>query len=320
MDHGSFDRLARLLGSAGSRRAAIGALLGTGLTGTLGAAEAAKKDRNKKRRAGRKDRGQAQVSAQAADCLNPGPSSNMNGCNYEGEDFSGQNLSSSSMVGTIFRNADLLGTDLSSSNMRGANFRGANLCGADLSSSTLRNTDFRGFAIGQGSGRQTNLAFADLSSSACGGILTNNRTFICGTTWCDGTVRNDSCPGGVPSDLCCTPCGAGEACVNNDCVAVCDEPATATSCDCRTSAIDGSGVCVNNVTGVGQVCSPQNPECPPGQSCAFSFCLNEHRCYTPCPSPDPCTCEPPTSCAGSPKCGETAAARRSSASGPVDKP
>jgi hypothetical protein len=71
VDHETFDLLARVLGAVGTRRAALGALLGIGLTGTLGAAEAARRDRTKRRKGGKKGQGAAQVSAQAADCVSP---------------------------------------------------------------------------------------------------------------------------------------------------------------------------------------------------------------------------------------------------------
>jgi hypothetical protein len=202
MDQESFDRLARVMGTIGSRRAAMGALLGAGLAGTLGVADAAKKDRNKKRRSGR---GKAQVSAQAADCLSPGPSTNISECNYEGDNFSGDDLSGSRMVRTIFRDADMILTNLSSSNAKEANFRGANLRGADLSSSTLRNADFRGIPEPIFPDRPTDLTCADLSSSACGGIQFNGLTIFCQTKLCDGTIDNSDCSGTPP--VCCGPNG-----------------------------------------------------------------------------------------------------------------
>jgi hypothetical protein len=202
MDHGSFDRIARLLGAAGSRRAALGTLFGTGLTGTLGAAAAAKKHRKK---------GKSQVSAQALpDCLNPGVGSNISGCNYQNEDFSGDNISSSRMVATNFRNAELVETNLSSSNAKDAIFRDANLCGANLRSSTLRGANFQG----------ANLAFANLSSSACAGATFTASTFWCGTRDCNGNLRNDDCPGGDTGGVCCSDaeCPTNQTCSGGRCV------------------------------------------------------------------------------------------------------
>jgi hypothetical protein len=242
MDHEVFDRLTRVAGVAGTRRAALGALLGGGLAGALGAADAAKNGRRRKRAGGKQGKAAARVTAEAT-CASPGPSANLNGCNFAGEDFSGDDLSSSGMVGTIFRNAELVGTNLSSSNMRGANFRGANLCGADLSSSVLRNADFRGFAA---TGRATNLTAADLrSSGGCGSILTNTRTIFCQTTMCDGSVRNDDCgspeveecPLVVASCQSAADCRPGEVCPYGRCViADCQDtgPIPAAACSAPT--------------------------------------------------------------------------------------
>ena len=266
MDHGSFDRFTRLLGSAGSRRAALGALFGTGLAGTLAAAEAAKKGGNKKRNRGNgkskakaKNAGAADVTAQAADCSSPGPSSNMNGCNYDDAEFSGKNLSSSKMVGTRFRNANLSGANLSSSNMKDADFRGADLSCANLRSSTLTNADFRGSASDP-----TNLFGADLRSSGCAGIQFNSFTRFCGTRMCNGTTRNDNC-GMLEPPLCRQPqaeCTSAAQCRDDgtgttrcETIPLCefDDPvccrqtggSCSSNCDCCDDDRCQGGVCVD---------------------------------------------------------------------------
>lgn len=198
MDQASFDRLARALGAARTRRTALGAAIGAALAGSLGAADAKKPNRNgngKRRKTGKKNRA-AGVSAQAATCGSPGPSSNLNGCN--------------------FNNEDLSGVDLSSSSMRNTRFRGANLCGADLSSSNLRDADFRGFAD---PGNATNLTRADLSSSGCRGTLFNARSIFCQTITCDGSISNRDCPNGDPEGICCADvdCGVGVSCNGGVC-------------------------------------------------------------------------------------------------------
>ncbi|MGH2616171.1 MAG: pentapeptide repeat-containing protein [Thermomicrobiales bacterium] len=217
----------------------------------------------------------------------------MSGCDFDGRDFSGDDLSGSSMVGTNFTNAELVGTDLSSSNMRNAVFRGANLCGADLSSSQLRNADFRGFAP---LGRSTNLTLADLSSSGCAGIDTNQFTFICGTTWCDGSVRNDSCPGGPPPDFCCPGCTGGAECVDNQCVVACEEPGDEPGdCVCFSTLDGNDSVCVDISGPCGNTCTANDP-CDPGFVCTFSPCCpalpgGAGVCNPPCPFPADCFCE-----------------------------
>jgi hypothetical protein len=309
MDHESFDRLTRVLGALGSRRAALGALLGAG---ALGVTEATAARNKRKRGNGRKGK-RGGVSAQAV-CAPPGHGLNRNNCDYTGEDFSGQDIASSNYRNTIFRDATLIETDLSSSSARGAIFTNANLCGADLSSSTLREANFD----------QANLALADLSSSSCGGAVFTASTFWCNTLDCNGNLRNDDCPGGLPSNLCCTPCGAGEECVNNECVAVCDEGATQTSCDCKNAWDNGSAgdpVCVNNIGLCGQPTCTSDANCTGGAVCTFTTCCPESgRCAPPCPSLDECTCVGgPPACGGGFRCGETTTAAARTSRGSADK-
>jgi hypothetical protein len=213
MDHEVFDRLTRVLGTLGSRRGTLGALLGAGLAGSTGVAEAAKKGKSKNRKKDRqKHRAQAPavaapaVEAEAVVCEPPRHSANLSGCNYNNRDLSGADLSSSRMVGT--------------------SFRGTNLCGADLSSSQLKNADFRGTAA-----NVTNLTGADLHSSGCSGILTNNRTIFCNTIGCDGDIINPDCDG------CCSTadCTGGEIC--NIETGQCEPPPCLTNgLDCDTAS------------------------------------------------------------------------------------
>lgn len=246
MDHGSFDRFARIFAAAGTRRTALGALLSAALTGAYTAADAknSRKDKKRTKRKARSKKPSVPVSTQAVDCLSLGQGSNVSGCNYAGEDHSGENLSDSAMVGTIFNNATLVKTDLSSSNMRNARFNRADLCGADLSSSQLRNADFR----------NANLTLADLSSSGCAGAQFNAGTVFCQTKTCNGAIRNDDCPGVPASDVCCADlqtdpdncgqcgreCDPGEVCSNG---LTCQDPTclpvTRTSGDVELAADGG---------------------------------------------------------------------------------
>lgn len=180
MDHESFDRLARLLGSGGSRRAALGAVAGASVLGASGITNA--KPRKRKQRSGR-DR----VNMQAADCFSPGPGSNMNGCDFSGTSLRAMDLSGSTMVGTKFNQADL--------------------CGADLSSSQLRNAQFNGAFLFR----------ADLSGSGCRGVQFDADTVFCLTKTCNGAIRNDDCLERDVSSLCCTDadCPAGNVCCQN---------------------------------------------------------------------------------------------------------
>ncbi|MFN8593788.1 MAG: pentapeptide repeat-containing protein [Thermomicrobiales bacterium] len=193
MDHGSFDRLTRILGGVGSRRAALGALVAGGMAGT-GREVAAKKRRSAK----------GSVTAQAT-CDTPESGANLSNCDFTGADFANDDLHGSSMRATIFKDADLREADLHGSNAKGANFRGANLCKTRLYSSTLASADFSG----------ANLRGADLHSSGCTGIVFNGPTKFCNTVLCDGTVDDSDCAK--------DPLGQGLCCFDSECTvpAVC---------------------------------------------------------------------------------------------------
>jgi hypothetical protein len=208
MDDRAFDRLARLLGGVGTRRGALGFLLATGLAGGAGTTIARRKHHG---RASKRPPGKgAPVKAQGADCGNPGPGANLNGCHFEGRDLSGKDLSGSRLVA--------------------AKFARANLCSADLSSSNLKNADFTG----------ANLTRADLGSSSCKGIRFDAATTFCRTIACDGTIRDDDCPAGVdPAAVCCDDddCAAGQTCDVARGVCGCPPCPPCTICN-------GSGQCV----------------------------------------------------------------------------
>ena len=267
MDLDAFDRFTRVLASDSSRRSVIGVLLGGSLAGAAGVADARKN--NRKAKARKKNRRARTVFIEAADCLNPGPSSNMNGCNFTNDDF--------------------VGADLSSSSMRGTRFRGANLTCADLSSSQLKDADFRGFAL---PGNATNLTLADLSSSGCIGTRFNDRTLFCGTIGCDGTVRNDDCPGGPPAGACCAAadCGFSANCVENACECTIDPGVCLIpgSCgDSDTCALfapaDGGGCFCGEVVACEDLESCDSAEdCPDGWACGGCCHESGPLCVPPC--------------------------------------
>jgi hypothetical protein len=263
MDHESFDRIVRLLGQPGSRRAALGALLGTGALGAVEGAlgkgkgkDKAKngcgKDRDKNHRAKQKNQAPpADDGAVAieATCGSPGPSSNLNGCNFSGD--------------------DLDGFDLSGSNMKNTNFNGASLCGADLSSSTLTNADFR----------NANLTKADLHSSGCKGIKFNAATRFCQTKTCNGAIDNSDCPGGAA--VCC----ATDDCEDRACfVRACTNSACA-----YDRQDDGEP---GNLCPAPRECCNGNC-CPDGHKCCGDTCIPNDQCCGPngragCPSGQTC--------------------------------
>jgi hypothetical protein len=291
VDRDRFDSLTRVLATTPSRRAALGALLAASVAAVPGLTDA----RNKKSKNRKKDRKnarkktpavaapavEASISAEAVVCQPPRHSANLSGCNYNNDDLSGADLSSSRMVGT--------------------SFRGTNLCGADLSSSQLKNADFRGFAAGN----VTNLTNADLHSSGCAGILTNSRTIFCNTIGCDGEVINPDCaatcactpttcaeegvecgviPDGCGETLTCGPCSAPEVCclgsgltcatsgTCNACLDTCPD-----RCGVCNLLADGSTLCGSGA-GSGTSCSPctSDDECAGEQRCILGWIFREN--------------------------------------------
>lgn len=276
IDRDAFDGLTKLLAPAPSRRSALGTIFDAGLAGSFASVDA-KKDRKRRKP---NTKGKPELTAQAADCANPGPSANIAGCHYQDGGFAGDDLSGAKMAGTNFRNAELAGTNLSSSNARNAVFREANLACANLRSSVLGGADFRA----------ADLTRANLkSSSGCTSAQFNAATTFCATTMCDGSIRNDDCPGGPPAGSCCDRTSNGGAC-----------------------AADGeccSGNCFN------RVCADLVGNCggttctPPASGCAGTACCGggaTFACGTTCCAPPAtfccgttCCASPATTCCGS---------------------
>jgi hypothetical protein len=165
MDHASFDRLARLLGTAGTRRAALATVLGAAVVRPEAGAMAKRKGQGKRRRA-------ARVTAQAADACFPGTRCTPGkGRNNSGCDFA---------HATVFRNKDVRGSNLSHSNFFGADLTGADLRGANLSGSCFISADLQGARLG---------ASVNLHGAV-----------FCNTRMPDGTIDDRGCAGETP---CC---------------------------------------------------------------------------------------------------------------------
>ncbi|MFN8594008.1 MAG: pentapeptide repeat-containing protein [Thermomicrobiales bacterium] len=221
MDRERFDALTRMLAAPASRRKAVAALFGIGITGSadLGAA----KQKRRKTQGGK-------VSAQASTCDSPGPGKNLSGCDYRGDDFSGQSLAGANLNAAIFVDATMVSANLSGASAKGTRFADADLCGATLRSAVLKQADFRG----------ADLTRADLRAAVCAGAEFTAATF-CQTVTCEGTVRNDGCPSGVdPKDVCCTTadCSGGRECRDGLCV--CDVCASGCPYTSLAAAVAGT--------------------------------------------------------------------------------
>ena len=246
MEHDTFDRLVRVFGAVGSRRAALrlaaaGALLGG--AATTGERTAAKRRRRGGRKGGGSDRavGAEQIpvppiclltggtgcAQPQGNCANKpiGPGTNLRNCNFINEtgDLTETNFAGADLTGACFLAANLFGernfrganvarvcfleADLSFADFRGANLRGASFCEADLTGA-----DFRGSNV-----TQAQLDCAD--RVACTTILPNGRPAI--------------------------TCAAGQTCVREfgDCTCQQDSDCQSTGPHCRPFCLSGFCAC-----------------------------------------------------------------------------
>jgi hypothetical protein len=289
MDAARFDALARILGAPATRRRALGRLIATG-AGLAGAVASATAGKNRNRKKPHKRLGKGRQPGAQNNCANPGPGSSLDGCDFAGRDFSGRDLSGSEINDATFQNAVLVDADLSGSDMARTSFRGANLCGAKLSSSSLAAADFRGSTGADG--RPTNLTRADLRSSKCKGTLFDANTIFCGTTTCNGAVRNDGCPAGVsPDDVCCADadCLAGEVCERGVCTCKgCRSGDTCPAGDAWAQCGADGATC--RACGDGQICAADSRTCVNcsistsvgGTFCEVRGAFSKYQCTATC--------------------------------------
>jgi hypothetical protein len=302
MDREKFDALARLLGAEGTRRSALGALVGAALLGAGIDAEAGRRRRRHKSRK-RRNRKQQQQEKRAAivaaqqpcfgnkGCLFPNPTDHYDGCLFPGitieecdgcsfraTDLGNAPLTFGSFQGATFRNANLRGVDLAFANVSGANFRDACLSGTDFFGANIDGADFEG-------------------------------AIFCGTVMTDGQINNsgchettDCCPRCQPGDKFCarvactkdTDCPEDEFCINNICRPWCTEDfqcdggfdlCRAGRCvlrecfkdvDCSDNGINSTccdGLCVDEQNDPDN-CGTCFRQCHPDEHCALGQCID----------------------------------------------
>ena len=193
MDRERFDALTRLLGAEGSRRTALGAVLGAALAGRGSAA--ARKGRNRKKSKGKK-KNRPRTCFGTKSCRFPS-----DGQDFEDCDFAGDSLANCN--GCNFRDADLGGADLSEGSYQGASFREANLRGANLEDADVSGVSFRNACL-----VDATLLGANTDGAHFGGAV------LCNTTLPNGSVSNTGC---ARATACC-PTGPTVECVKDaDC-------------------------------------------------------------------------------------------------------
>lgn len=288
MDPIWFDRLAKTLGGAVSRRGALAALVS--LTGIAGGAESRKERRRSektkhrngqyrgrgRRQAPRRERAEAAACCGGGACV-PGPGKNLQKCCFQRQDLTGKN------------------------------FKGANLGSANFSQATLMNANLQGANAGKA-------CFVDATLT---GTRMNGSTNLDGAIFCrtqtDTGENNSGCDLGT---LCCPTCDEDnlcdldEVCCNGRCV-----PGNCCG-NGEQSTCDSGDICCDNTCVTGNCCAAAG--CPvetcQRRSCRVHQCVYEPvvgetgpRCQTVCcedEQGDPVCCDGgATSCRPNGGCG-----------------
>lgn len=153
MDRDTFDGILRLLGGAGTRRAALGALL-TGVAFVPEFAPDAAAKRGKRRRKKKSNRPKVCYGANA--CPPPGPGNDFDDCDFAGTDIfveasaAGSSFRRANFANTIMDDAYLQGTTFAGANLAGASMKGVDIRGATFIGACLLGTDFTGFLFYDG--------------------------------------------------------------------------------------------------------------------------------------------------------------------------
>lgn len=190
MDRDRFDGLARLLATSGSRRAALGAMLGAGL---LGARFEGGDGRNQHKRDERRDRRRKRSSERSgiACCAGracaPGVGKDLAGCCYRGRVLAGSNFTGSNLEAVSFAGATLTDADFSGANLQNACFVDAFLSGADVTGAKLKGAIFCRTVMPDGAIDNSGCGRGTRCCPTCG-----DADHPCGAGGCD------VCPQGCP--------------------------------------------------------------------------------------------------------------------------
>jgi hypothetical protein len=242
MDRSRFDTLTRLLATPGSRRAALGAILGGALIGS-GDVTHAKRHHKLGRGNGRNQRQKRKQRVQAAAAggrccrragCTPGPGTHQAKCCYQGDDLEGANF-----AGANLRRASFAGANLTEAQFRGANLDHACFVDADVTGADFRGANRRGavFCRTRTSNGIDN-AGCDRESACCPTCVETGSTGCnLGGECCGGAVCTGEGDGVcVCESECCSndDCASGQMCVSGACFHTCHGP---------TSCAAGSGGC-----------------------------------------------------------------------------
>jgi hypothetical protein len=239
MDRERFDALARLLAARGSRRGALGAVLGAALFGQgmdalagpgKGRARGKQRNRRKQRKSGGRAGTQAAAVCHPGSPCVPEPGAHLEACDHGGENFEGADL----------RRANFKDANLKGARAAGANFGKSNLDSACLIDADLTDANLKGANLKDAIFCRTTMPDGSTNDSGCGK----------GTACCPACDAENLCD---PDERCCAGrCRAGNCCRNADC----EDPARP--------------ICRNNV------CRPctSHSQCGAGLRCCGGACVN----------------------------------------------
>jgi hypothetical protein len=196
MDREQFDALTRLAATRGSRRAAIGALLGSVLVSQDALAKGGKHHHHKGNKPPR-----PRICYPGDKCV-PGTAHTNTQCDFSNSDvFVGLDAQSSNLSGSNFTNADLRGADLRAVNLSDSCLIDATLAGATVDASTnLHRARFCNTVMPDGSIRDDD---CDRPTPCCSG---------------QGRGSPGTCPGGRCFGYSPNACGDGCICDGHTCL------------------------------------------------------------------------------------------------------
>lgn len=277
MDRDLFDRLSRLVATAGSRRDALRLLVAGAIAGAAGANDPAlaRKRRGQRRARGRLRAEQVVPLPPCAlqDCINCANKKLQGGANLSRCDFNQRDLKGVKLGGSNVSKACFGGANLRSALFRGANVAGACFCAADLTGA-----DFRGSNV-----TQAQLACAHIECGA-------NSPCPKGLTCCNGLCADlKSNPRNCGA--CGKRCQVESTCEQGVCTCLggggfpCNDPDF--SC---CGADDPQDICICTLVISGKFSIPgtcgQGPCDPPGVPCVGPVC---QACCPPRSTCDPTT-------------------------------
>jgi len=266
MDRDRFDALTRLLASSGSRRRALGALLGTVLLGAGG--DTLAKSRRRKHHG--KVRG---ARAIPANCYSGTSCVIGKGHNNSNCDFSGSNgFRTKNVSGSNFSGSDLSGVDATKTNFKGANLNGACFVDAILIGANLKQTNTRGAIF-----CRTIMPDGSLNNTGCDQdthccrtcVLVDQEGCSLGGECCDGATCVPAPNGrGVCQVVACQAgqCEAGLHCCHGVCIPNTDGSQCCEADDCRPSGnqcLSAGGGPTFCACGLDPICSGSAPDCCP---------------------------------------------------------